>query len=264
MRIIFTEDAVQDTESWHHLDRILRSVEDGWHEWQIDDPDMLEQSEWIRKARPMLRKLFEEAAVHNAYSTFGSLHSRTWSVSLKPARDSLQPQAAVDFLTQPLYVLVENRYSDGLFLKTILEYLAPKRLSRFLQNCQRTPWKCDSVGGTGQLPKLIRNHVDEMKAKSLPPHAVVFSDSDARFPGDVSEKAKEIKEACEQIGIDCLILSKRCIENYIPDEVLRAWAKETENEDALPRIEVICRLTKEQRDHLAMKLSFLPNPSCDL
>jgi hypothetical protein len=157
-----------------------------------------------------------------------------------------------------LYVLVENRYSDGLFLETILEYLAPKRLSKFLQDCQRTPWRCDSVGGTGQLPRLIRNHADEMKAKKLPPRAVAFTDSDGRFPGDISEKAKKIKEACEQIGIDCLILSKRSIENYIPDEVLCAWAKEVDNEAALPRIEVICHLTKEQRDHLAMKQPFRP------
>jgi hypothetical protein len=77
VKIILAEDAVQDTDYWHHLDRILGSVEDGWHEWQIDDPDMLEESEWLQKARPVLKKLFEKAAVHNAYSAAGSLHSKT-------------------------------------------------------------------------------------------------------------------------------------------------------------------------------------------
>ncbi|MCI5147240.1 MAG: hypothetical protein D3923_17365 [Candidatus Electrothrix sp. AR3] len=242
------------------MDTILGSVEDGWHLWLIDDPDMLEESQWLQGTnRPFLRKLFEESTVHNAYSTAGGLHSKTWVVSFEPAADAMTPQAAACFFTQPLYVFVENRYSDGLFIETVLKYLAPKRLFNFLQDCQSSPWKCDSVGGTGQLPRLIKNHTDEMAAKNLPPHAVVFTDSDSRFPGHVSKKAKDIKEACEEYGISCLLLSKRTIENYIPDEILCAWTTEDDNKNAQPRIEVICRLTREQRDHLAIKAKFLPN-----
>ncbi|CAK8718268.1 TIR domain-containing protein [Candidatus Electrothrix aarhusensis] len=259
MKIVFAEDVLQAPECWRYLDTILGSVEDGWHLWLIDDPDMLEESQWLQGTnRPFLRKLFEESTVHNAYSTAGGLHSKRWVVSFEPAADVLTPQAAACFFTQPLYVFVENRYSDGLFIETVLKYLAPKRLLNFLQDCQNRPWKCDSVGGTGQLPKLIRNHADEMADKNLPPHAVVFTDSDSRFPGHVSKKAKEIKEACDDYDVTCLILSKRSIENYIPDEILRAWAQETDNKPARSRIEVICRLTEEQRDHLAIKKTFRP------
>ena len=51
-------------------------------------------------------------------------------------------------------------------------------------------------------------------------------------------------------------MSKRAIENYLPDEVLLGWAGEPANSAARPRVEAVCGLTPTQRDHLAMKRQF--------
>ena len=259
MRVVFAENAVLNPECWSYLDKILYSVEDGWHEWQIDDPDILEESEWLQGTRSVLRKLFEEAAVQNVYPRAGRLHNATWIVSLDSTANTLAPQAAASFFTQPLRILMENRFSDGQFLNTVLAYLATAELSAFLDQCQGEPLMYDSIGGTGQLPRLINKYAQGMANKNLPLRAVVITDSDARFPGHESRKAQEIAKTCDKHGINCMILSKRTIENYIPDEVLHAWAEDADNEAARPRIEVICRLTREQRDHLAIKQPFRPN-----
>jgi len=254
MNIIFAEDVINDPACWGYLDRILNSVEDGWHFWLIDDPGRLEGSEWlVGTNRPVLQKLFEKAAVQTVYPVAGRLHTATWIVSCKSADNTLHPNPAVDFFSQPLMVFVENRYSDCCFLETVLRYLSSSQLENFLSQCQRRPFECDSVGGGGQLPQLINDHAKKMDENGLPPRAVVFIDSDARYPGDTSPTAVKIADACNQNEIPCLVLSKRAIENYIPDEVLLDWARDNDEDEVLHRIEAICRLTPEQRDHLKIK-----------
>ena len=257
MRFVFAADVLQDPRHWHALDRILLTVDDGWHEWQIDDPELLEASPWLQGSnRPLLRKLYEQATVRRVYQRSGHLHRQTWVVSLSAAPGTLAPPAAARLLGRPLCVCVENRFTDGLFLDAVLDILAPEELRAFLDGCAVSPINCDSGGGIGELPKIIEAHVRQLAAFGLRPRAVVFADSDARFPGDVSKGAEIIAKSCQTHAIACLILSKRAIENYLPDEVLQAWATESDNQAAHPRVAAVCRLTPEQRAHLAMKKKF--------
>ena len=55
-----------------------------------------------------------------------------------------------------------------------------------------------------------------------------------------------------------MALSKRAIENYIPDEVLQGWTDEPSGRAARPLVAALCRLKPAQRDHLPMKKRF-PN-----
>ncbi len=254
MRVVFAADAIQDANEWRHLDRILYTVEDGWHEWHVDDPDALETSAWLTGTnRPSLRRLFEQAAVRSTYPRQGMLHRQIWVVTPRAGPGLLTPQAAARLFSLPLCVLVENRFTDGLFLEAILAVLAPAELVTFLDSCEASPWRCDGPGGAGELPKLIAEHIAEMQAEGAPARAVVFLDSDARFPGEVSPKASEVAGLCQAHAIPCHILHKRAIENYLPDEVLRGWALEPQNQVARDRVAALFRLTVEQRDHLPMK-----------
>jgi hypothetical protein len=195
--------------------------------------------------------------VRDAYRFSGLLHRKVWNVSLSTDSDSIAPKSAAKLFGQPLMVYVENRFTDGLFLDTILEFLAPDELRDFLDECEGKPFQYDSGGGVGELGKLIEDHVQEMAEDGLSPHAIVLTDSDAHFPGHSSIEAKSVAHVCDEHGIDCVILSKRAIENYIPDEVLYDWAADSPKpREAKGRVEVICRLTAEQRNHLAMKKPF--------
>jgi hypothetical protein len=258
MKVIFASDALQDPQQWRHLDHILYAVEDGWHEWHIEDPEAIETSAWLSEShRPSIRKLFEQAAIRSSYPR-GRLHRKVWSVSLTDSPESLAPRVAARFLTQPLCICVENRFTDGLFLESILSVLAPAELKLFLDGCAVSPFRCDSGGGNGELPKIIESHIQEQTAAGQPLHAIVFADSDARFPGHISNGAQVIADLCATHALPCLILSKRAIENYIPDEVLQGWTDETSGRAARPLVAALCRLTQAQRDHLPMKKRF-PN-----
>ena len=265
MRVVFAEDAIRDSECWRYLDQILASVDDGWHEWEIDDPEFLETSDWLQGSnRPLLPKLFEQAVVRTAYSSqTRRLHHKGWVVSHSGDSGTLAPRPAARLFSQPLKIYVENRRTDGPFVDTLLEFLAPAELRKFLADCHGRPLEYDSGGGTGELPKLIRDHVEQMAKNGLSPRAVVIADSDAPFPGARSSGAVAVFEASNNCDIDVLILSKREIENYIPDEVLLDWAADADNSTAQPRVEAVCRLSAEQRDHLPMKKRFPPSFKTD-
>ncbi len=40
MKFCFATDAVNDVQQYRQLDNILNAALDGWHEWEIDDPEM--------------------------------------------------------------------------------------------------------------------------------------------------------------------------------------------------------------------------------
>lgn len=257
MRFVFAADVLQDPQYWHHLDRILATVDDGWHEWQIDDPELFEASPWLRGGnRPLIRKVFEQAAVRSAYPSRGKLHRKIWLVSLGAQPRSLAPSVAARFFGRPLCVCMENRFTDGLFLDSVLALLAPDELRDFLESCTIRPIVYDGGGGIAEIPKIVEAHVQESADLELPPRAVAFADSDARFPGDVNVKAREVAQLCQKHNIPCIILSKRAIENYIPDAALQGWAAGFADKAWSSLVAGICRLTREQRDHLRMKSKF--------
>jgi hypothetical protein len=253
MIVCFGPDVVQDKQAWRYLDDILCAVDDGWHEWYPDDPDGLEGSDWLT-GRPHIRELFEKAIKATAYPN--TLHKRRWTVSLTDGSDSLIPQAAACYFRKPLYVCVENEVTDGIFLNAVISMLATPELRSFMGRCDGSPIQTDHAGGSGELYKLIERRIVEAKEDGLPFRAIVFTDSDERFPGDRGHDQRQplrIAELCKDNGIGCLVLQKKAIENYIPDEVLRGWANEPGKQVVRALVDTVCRLTTEQRDHLPMK-----------
>ncbi len=52
------------------------------------------------------------------------------------------------------------------------------------------------------------------------------------------------------------VLQKRCIENYLPQEALDAWAALPDQAKVRPRVAMMTRLDAEQRDYFPMKKGF--------
>ncbi len=247
MRIVFKEDATSNPDVWTHLDRIVHRIEDGAHEWSIENPDSFEASGWLRHDRPSLRKLFQDAIKKDAYPR-QSLHLRSVFVSVNPNSGELSPQQAARYFSKPLYVLMENRFTDGQLLETALDVLSPEPLQVLRQNNTPDLIDCDSPGGNGELLKLIPEYVAKAKKEGIPVRIVVFTDSDGKLPGRIEKKPKEIETYCRDHRVPCLILKKRAIENYIPDEILNRCDKKYKSQVA-----TLNQLTKEQRDHFPIK-----------
>lgn len=252
MRVVLKADAVCCPEVWSLLDRILHRIEDGAHVWDIEDPDALEGTTWLCHARPSLRELFEDAVKNGAYP-IEALHTRRVIVTVDPRLGELTPQQAVRYVAKPLCVLMENRLTDGLLLETVLEFLAPEPLRQLRNRNVPDLILCDGPGGNGEMPKLVEDYALKAAAEGVPLRVVVFADGDGRFPGHVSEKARNIENTCRGHDVPCRILRKRCIESYIPDEVLESWVKAPKNSKYHAQVAAITRLTRDQRDHAPIK-----------
>ena len=64
MKVFITMDVYRDASQWRYLDRIVNKVADGWHIWQIEDPDSIEKTGWVEgSGREWIRELFEKAAI---------------------------------------------------------------------------------------------------------------------------------------------------------------------------------------------------------
>jgi len=252
MRVMLAEDAVTDPDCWRYLDQIVNRIDEGAHEWVVDDPELIEASAWLQKARSHIPDLFQKVARREWFVADG-LHARCLLVTKTPCEDrfSLAPAEAARFLAKPVSVLVENRFSDGTLLKVCLEHMAPKGFAE-LAGVHKL-WECDSVGGNTELLKLIEDSVQEAAREKLPPRIVVFTDGDGKVPGELSAAAQKIEAVCRDHCLPCLVLRKRAIENYIPDESLQAWGDAPEGRERRETVMALLRMAQGQRDHFPIK-----------
>jgi hypothetical protein len=264
MRITILPDAVQSDADWGSFDRILHRIEDGAHEWEINDPNALADSCWLAQLRRNHRQLYEGAAKKGAYPA-NSIFRRQLIVADKPIcnvkPDQLRPEQAAVFVNLPLYVLMENRFTDGALLDTAIEFLA----SEPLPTLHRQDIKLIEyvhAGGNGEIPKHIDEQVSLAARRAIPVRMVVFTDSDGRYPGHTDDNPCLVHEKSMQNSIPCCVLKKRAIENYIPDEIFNAWAGKIDeqgrqiNRGESDKIAVLLKLSTEQRDHFSIKLGF--------
>jgi hypothetical protein len=125
-----------------------------------------------------------------------------------------------------------------------------------LRKLKPPPLRYDSAGGNGELKKLVDLYLHDDAWAGIPRRIVVFTDSDAKVTGRPSQSAREVEKYCRDNNVPCLVLSKRAIENYIPDAALEAWVNRPGCNDLVPRFEALKRLTRVQRDHYPLKEGF--------
>ena len=136
MRIEIDISAANDPEAHRWLDRILNRVEDGWHVWDTTGrtaPDAIEASAWIRD-RGRQGKRVREMLVTSTQRSAWTLapHGRRLRVTTRPIErdefepsgvDALEPEDAFRLSDEPLVIFVENRLSDGAFVRRIVTEL---------------------------------------------------------------------------------------------------------------------------------------------
>jgi len=145
-----------DVHGW--LDRILHKVSDGWHLWDTTqelDTSAFEATSWISNRGTKGDEIFRllQASIRQGVWNF-SLHNRQINVTNNPScSNEFNSEEAARLAEMPVIILVENRHSDGLFLKKVVDVL-DRTLSRYW-NLPGGPVQIDSVGGIGQMPLEI-------------------------------------------------------------------------------------------------------------
>lgn len=117
------------------------------------------------------------------------------------------------YLGQPVYITVENIESDKSFIQAVSKAFKGKEL------CTEKEVKFLHGGGstTGQV--LLANTI-------YPVRMICIVDSDRKHPTEVlgdKEKLKDLLSICEDRNLKFLLLEKREIENYLPNEIIKIW-----------------------------------------
>lgn len=260
MRIEIGVGTADDPDSHQWLDRILHKVDDGWHVWDTAsqlDPNEIEATTWIRDRGTQgewVRQLLVASIQRSAWTS--EPHGRRVRVTKDlQGPDELGPEDATRIAEEPLVILVENRNSDGAFVKRIVA-----ELDRPLDRLWRRPGgpiRLDSLGGVGQMPAAV-----ECRTRGIPyrPRLVVIVDSDRKGPDDrESGAARRLRRKCESLGVPCWILAKREAENYLPRTLLAEW--KDAGADHARVIEAWDRLSDDQKDFFDMKGGLPKAPS---
>ena len=262
MRIEIEIGAAKNPDSHRWLDRILHKIEDGWHVWDTTaqpDPSEIETTTWIRDRGSQgdwVRQLLVASVQRGAWSL--APHERRVRVTARPAageEEELAPEHATRLAEEPMVVLVENRDSDGAFVKRIVADL--DRSLNSVWHCEGCPIRIDSLGGGGQMPAEIERRTRDRPYR---PRLVVIVDSDRKGPGDSeSDAARRVRRKCESAGVPCWVLAKREAENYLP-RVLLAERPDVGLEHARS-VDAWDGLTDDQKDFFDMKNGLPEEPS---
>ena len=251
MRIEISECIANDSDAHEWLDRILHKISDGWHLWDTTELNFssFETTAWVQhrgtkgdNIRELLRKSIERGAWG-----FGLHNRRVRVTNCQIREDDLDPENAARFVEEPFYILVENRFSDGPFVKRIVFELC-KPLSS-LWDQPGNPIRIDSLGGVGQMREEVEKKI---KKQTYRPRLVAIADSDRSDPSaKVNADAKKLRATCEEHNVPCWILAKRASENYLPRVLLMAW--KPNNPKHVQKVEAWSRLSEDQKDFYNMK-----------
>ncbi len=166
---------------------------------------------------------------------------------------------ACEYISFPAIIIVENGTNDGYFLRAIERNFDSS--INFEHLLSENIVAIDNGGGSGALSRVeYYLSIHQKKAKLL--RCMVIVDGDKRFPGDndYANKKKQEKESREfsQKGILYHILSKRSLENYMPDEVFN----DQKRSFGVSWVNAYVKLSDEQKDYFCTASGFkkdIPN-----
>ena len=260
VRIEIDASAANDPDAHHWLDRILHKVDDGWHVWDTTnqpEPSEIENTSWIRDRGNQGKWVLDLHVASIRRSAWSSApHGRRVHVTMFPnAADEFTPENAVRLAEEPMVILVENRNSDGAFVRRIVAEL-DRALHRVWQ-LTGDPIRIDSLGGAGEMPAEVARRTQDALYR---PRLVVIADSDRRGPDDdESDAARRLRRTSETHGVACWVLAKREADNYLP-RILLAERPDA-GMDHTRLVEVWERLSDDQKDFFDMKNGLPEVPS---
>jgi len=251
MRVLLEGAWPRDADESDALERLVLRASDGDAHLILvtDAPAMEEWSGWLGLSRRQ-RELLRAAANAAAFSPPPSRGPHRFEC--RPAE--LGWQGALRLASSPVSVVVENAHTDGVLVRTALAAFADPRSRRLHDSPPATgpALQIDGAGGIHEVPKRLV--ALDVAAQGLPLRAVVVVDSDRRWPGAAAPGAEKAREAAERRRVRCIVLSKRSIENYIPDAVWDAWAAAAPSVASV--VAALKRLPTAARDHFPVKRGF--------
>ncbi|MCQ2104657.1 MAG: hypothetical protein MJZ26_02590 [Fibrobacter sp.] len=127
-------------------------------------------------------------------------------------------QEAIDYVTLPMYVYVENIQNDGYFLNCIIKHFGSTRIKKALEKNKILP---QHLGGCGSTKAIFSRKEQDFKNKIKFFRYYVLWDSDREFFGDENHKYDRAISDLNKWNIKYHILEKREAENYLPEDAIQ-------------------------------------------
>ena len=164
-------------------------------------------------------KIINEGLVTNYY------------VSTECIDNQFNIEEAIRYFSQPISIILENSLNDQYFVNAIIKNFDKKGdLKKHLENS----WiQFENAGGCSNVENFIKGKLQSFNNLHLkyakPNHkylrCFVLLDSDKEFPSSGKKPAYiKLEPFLDANGVKKHILAKRCMENYMPDDVYDAIA----------------------------------------
>lgn len=251
MKLSFALGEINEVDHFEFITRIIGTIADVWHEWADPSPDDKVFAAYFDKHPQygeLALKSFSQAV---AYS---NSNARTVVITAGVDQadvdtDCYSLNKALDYLAQPLRILVENEVADGHFYLRYIEVVDPTLASLFKE--ARPSIMFDQGGGNMEVAKLVENRVARAAKSKLRARLAVIADGDSKYPGHQPADTLRLTKVCEDRNVPIHTTRKRSLENYLPDEIFEAVVQLDSN--LLISVEFILALGPEQRDHYPIK-----------
>lgn len=236
---VFTVDADMMT-----VVSVLRLFSSGRHSWVVELEEVRAVEEYVRACAPPM------------VGAVGGLARKAWTSRTAWTSSSADTAASLQYevtaatihvvlanLERPGVLVVEDLVSDRAFVDAIIAAYDEDRVQSALVN----GWlEVRHAGGGGRILAVAK---DEAQKFANVPRVGAVLDSDSLYPGHQTS-AHSTQSRMKALGLSCLVLKHREIENYIPNRALatlRPYSKFSK------RIGALKALSPEQRSHFDMK-----------
>lgn len=176
-----------------------------------------------------------------------------YTVSKVSSETEFNFEEAKIFFNQPFIVILENSLNDGYFIDQVIT--AFKKKGKVIRRHKKNNWlKYGNGGGCTNIPNFIEGEKKNFKDLPKENHkylkCFVLIDSDKRFPTDVRPERDKLFKYLTENNIPYHELTKREMENYLPDEVISLIDKNDEY------IKAYLSLSPTQKDYFDIEKGF--------
>lgn len=238
---------------------LAAATADGRNRMVVLDDDSPNFISWLQ-AQGSHEQIWREAIDVSAREE--ALHPSLLAVTVRdiPASNwaSTPPQVTVDdalrLCYMPLRILVENNRNDRTFLFGVCSE-SQKEALRALEDNKMIEFQ--NGGGLDDMHEWVKAALTGKPADSF--KFFMIFDSDARYPGEPSSVATKCEATMRELRLCGYRLARRAIENYLPIETLRLWARKGKRGDRRLReltFSAYSRLTPSQRYCFNLKHGF--------
>ena len=165
-------------------------------------------------------------------------------------------EEAIRFFIQPVSIILENSLNDQYLLRAIIKYFdSTKEVQRQLDN----GWiQFENAGGCGNVENFIKGKLQSFnnytKNKHIYLRCFVLLDSDKEYPNaPIKTTYNNLLSFLNTHHVINHILEKRCMENYMPEEVFNYIANTPELKKWLA---AYVHLSMKQKDFLNICTGF--------